>query len=94
MENPSVLRVILIGTQRKKMLRYRFEITYQTHGMKLVSAFMEKFDLGFEEIYTKDVYTFNYTEEEKPVSYFKELLRKALENCDCTVFEITGGKIE
>jgi hypothetical protein len=42
----------------------------------------------------KDVITFSYTKEEKPVSYFKELIKMAMESCDCQLVQIVGGKIE
>lgn len=75
-------------------LKYRFEILYQTPNLRQVSNFMGNLDLGIDTLCFKDVITFHYTKEEKPVSYFKELIRKALESIGHTLIKIEGGKIE
>lgn len=76
------------------MLKYRFEVWYQTKGLREVSEFLSKCDLGMDGMCIKDVITFSYTKEEKPVSYFKELIKMAMESCDCQLVQIVGGKIE
>ena len=75
-------------------LKYRFEILYQTTNLRRVSNFMEKLDLGMDEFCFKEVIAFNYTKEEKPVSYFKELIQQAMESIGHTLIKIEGGKIE
>jgi len=73
---------------------YRFEIIYQSKNLKDVSDFMSKLDLGTGEIGIYETITFQYTKEEKPISYFKELIKKAYEELGCVVLKIKGGKIE
>lgn len=51
-------------------------------------------DVGVLEFCFKDVITFNYTEEEKPISYFKELIDKAMKEFGYVLMNIEGGKIE
>ena len=77
-----------------KPLKYRFEISYQTPHIKKASDFMTKLDLGTKECFIKDVLTFEYTKEEKPIQYFKDILTKAFVMMDYTLIHIEGGKIE
>jgi hypothetical protein len=60
----------------------------------MVNDFLGSCDLGIDTICIKDVITFNYTREEKPVSYFKDILKLAMENSECQIIHIEGGKIE
>lgn len=76
------------------MLKYRFEILYQTPRLKRASDFLRRMDLGMQKTAYKEVMTFTYTNEEKPISYFKNLIRIAMEESGFVLLEITGGKIE
>ena len=76
------------------MIIYRFEIIYQSPLMKQVSDFMKKLDLGEQEFCIRETIHFQYSKEEKPVAYFKDLIKQALEACDCKLLDIEGGKIE
>lgn len=76
------------------MLKYRFDILYQTKQLKQVNDFMNTLDLGMDSICLKETYAFNYTAEEKPISYFKDLITQAIKSCGGTVLKIEGGKIE
>lgn len=75
-------------------IKYRFEIWYQTKNLRQIGYLLKTFDLGIDGLCTKDVITFVYTAEEKPISYFKELIKQAMESCERTVLKIEGGKVE
>lgn len=75
-------------------LKYRFEIVYQTPNLIQANEFMACCDLGIGALCFKEVIYFSYTKEEKPVSYFKDLIRQALEAIGHTLVKIEGGKIE
>lgn len=75
-------------------IKYRFDIWYQTPQIKQVNDFMQKLDLGMDTICLKESYGFNYTAEEKPISYFKGLITQAIESCEGRVLRIEGGKVE
>jgi hypothetical protein len=76
------------------MIKYRFEVWYQTKNAKAVSDFLDKCDLGIVNVCLKEIIQFNYTKEEKPISYFKHLIQTAYESYECTVLDIRGGKME
>ncbi len=76
------------------MTKYRFEISYQNKNIRQVCEFMRKVDLDLGDIYLKEVYGFDYINDEKPIDYFKDLFRQAYETMDCNIINIKGGKIE
>lgn len=76
------------------LLKYRFKILYQTRNAKDVSNFMEKCDLRVGELCFEETIEFGYTAEEKPVAYFKDLIRQAMESTDHILLQIKGGKVE
>ena len=94
----GVRGLLLIGCPYQKPrvtpIKYRFEIWYQTKYMKQTSDFLSKCDLGTDCVCLKEVITFNYTKEEKPIDYFKGLIKQAMESGECTLVQIEGGKIE
>ncbi len=75
-------------------ITYRFTVTYQTRNFKQASDFIKKCDLNIGGFYLEESLSFKYTKEEKPIQYFKDLIKQAYEACDCVVNEIKGGKIE
>lgn len=76
------------------MLKYRFVVHYQTPHLKQVSDFMRKFDLGDREYTLEEIIQFACHSEEKPVSYFKDLIAQAFASIDHILVHIEGGKIE
>lgn len=75
-------------------IKYRFEILYQTPNLKQASDFLGKLDLGINEFCFKEVITFTYTKQEKPISYFKELIHHSMKETGYIPIKIEGGKIE
>jgi len=55
---------------------------------------MSKLDLGMDGLALREVITFEYTKEEKPIQYFKDLINTAYERMGCKIIDIKGGKIE
>lgn len=75
-------------------LKYRFVVHYQDKHVKEVSDFLSRCDLGIDGFAFKEVFTFDYSKEEKPISYFKDLFTKAFDQLGRTIIHIEGGKIE
>lgn len=74
--------------------KYRFEVLYQTQHLKQVSDLMQKLDLGMDEVCFRETIGFYYILEEKPISYFKQLIRQAMEASGNVLINIEGGKTE
>jgi len=77
-----------------KPLKYRFEFYYQDSSLRDLSSLMSKLDLGMDGLALREVITFEYTKEEKPIQYFKDLINTAYERMGCKIIDIKGGKIE
>lgn len=75
-------------------MKYRFVVVFQTPQLKKISDFLSCLDLGHECFAYKEVMSFSYTKEEKPVSYFKDLIKQAVENSGHVFLYVEGGKIE
>lgn len=75
-------------------IKYRFEVWYRTKPLAQVAEFLAKLDLGMEYVCYKDSIVFSYTKEEKPVQYFKDLIKQAMEMAECVLVHVEGGKVE
>jgi hypothetical protein len=75
-------------------IRYRFEISYQTERLKMVNDFMNRCDLNIGDLCMKDVICFSYSKEEKPIEYFKDLIKQSVELAGGRLVHVEGGKVE
>lgn len=74
-------------------MKYRFEIIYQTKWIKQASDFMSKCDLGVGEIGIKETITFQ-SQKDLIISDIKEKINQAMNESECKLLHIEGGKVE
>lgn len=78
------------------MKTYRFSVYYETKRMQQVNEFLRKCDIYQSDTGTaiEETIRFNYTGKNKPISYFKDLIKQAYEQLECKVVLLEGGIIE
>jgi hypothetical protein len=77
-------------------MRYKFTIWYQTPNLRQVNDFMIKCDIYKQDtvITIEEKFEFKYTGIDRPISYFKDLLKQAMESLGNKLINCEGGPIE